>query len=237
MSDHKAAGYRPRDWTQHPPYLTPGYKSTALRSPRKPLIPLPATLSELTGPVLGHESVDPLDSDLTRNAVVNAAPLGERIIVTGRVLDEDGRPVPDALVEVWQANSVGRYVHKWDQHDAPLDPNFFGAGRCVSDADGRYKFTSIKPGAYPWRNHDNAWRPAHIHFSLFGPAFVTRLVTQMYFPGDPLLAFDPIFQGVPEGARDSLVSRFSLDATEPEWALGYEFDIVLRGRDATPMEG
>ncbi|HYG86504.1 MAG TPA: protocatechuate 3,4-dioxygenase subunit beta [Azospirillum sp.] len=237
MTDAKQPGYRPRDWSQHPPYLTPNYKSTLLRSPRKPLIPLKGTLSELTGPVFGHESLDPLDADLTRNAVVNGEPLGERIIVTGRVLDEDGRPVPNALVEVWQANSVGRYVHRWDQHDAPLDPNFFGAGRCATDAEGRYRFVTIKPGAYPWRNHHNAWRPAHIHFSLFGPAFVTRLVTQMYFPGDPLLDLDPIFLGVPEASRNNLVSRFSIDVTEPERALGYEFDIVLRGRNATPMEG
>ncbi|MCW2240241.1 protocatechuate 3,4-dioxygenase subunit beta [Azospirillum canadense] len=237
MTDAKSPGYRPRDWSQHPPYLSPEYKSTVLRSPRKPLVPMKASLSELTGPVFGHESLDALDADLTRNGRVNGEPLGERIIVTGRVLDEDGRPVPNTLLEVWQANSVGRYVHKWDQHDAPLDPNFFGAGRCATDENGRYRFISIKPGAYPWRNHHNAWRPAHIHFSLFGPSFVTRLVTQMYFPGDPLLPLDPIYNGVPEGARERLVSRFSIDVTEPEWALGYEFDIVLRGRNETPTEG
>lgn len=236
-TDAGAPPYRPRDWSQHPPYLSPDYKSTVLRSPRKALIPMPGTLSELTGPVFGHESLDALDSDLTRNGRVNGEPLGERIIVTGRVLDEDGRPVPDTLLEVWQANAAGRYVHKWDQHGAPLDPNFFGAGRCATDGDGRYRFISIRPGAYPWRNHHNAWRPAHIHVSLFGPSFVTRLVTQMYFPGDPLLPLDPIFNGVPEGARERLVSRFSIDVTEPEWALGYEFDIVLRGRLETPMEG
>lgn len=237
MTDAIPPAYRPRDWSQHPPYLTPDYKSTVLRSPRKPLIPMKASLSELTGPVFGHESLDALDADLTRNGRVNGEPLGERIIVTGRVLDEDGRPVPDTLLEIWQANAVGRYVHKWDQHDAPLDPNFFGAGRCATDENGRYRFLSVKPGAYPWRNHHNAWRPAHIHFSLFGPSFVTRLVTQMYFPGDPLLPLDPIYNGVPEGARERLVSRFSLDVTEPEWALGYEFDIVLRGRLETPAEG
>ncbi|MBP2296479.1 protocatechuate 3,4-dioxygenase subunit beta [Azospirillum rugosum] len=236
-TDAKSPGYRPRDWSQHPPYLSPEYKSTVLRSPRKALIPMKGSLSELTGPVFGHESLDALDADLTRNGRVNGEPLGERIIVTGRVLDEDGRPVPNTLLEVWQANSVGRYVHKWDQHDAPLDPNFFGAGRCATDENGRYRFLSVKPGAYPWRNHHNAWRPAHIHFSLFGPSFVTRLVTQMYFPGDPLLPLDPIYNGVPEGARERLVSRFSIDVTEPEWALGYEFDIVLRGRLETPMEG
>lgn len=230
------AGYRPRDWTQHPPYLTPAYGSTVLRSPRKPLVPLAASLSTVTGPVFGHDDVAPLDADLVRNGARNGEPLGERIIVTGRVLDEDGRPQANSLIEIWQANSVGRYVHHKDQHDAPLDPNFFGAGRCVTDADGRYRFATIKPGAYPWRNHHNAWRPAHIHFSLFGPAYATRLVTQMYFPGDPLLPLDPIYNGVPEGARERLVSRFSIDVTVPEKALGYEFDIVLRGRSATPME-
>jgi protocatechuate 3,4-dioxygenase beta subunit len=194
-------------------------------------------LSVRTGPVFGHDSVDALDSDLTKNGRVNGEPIGERMIVTGRVLDENGRPVPHTLLEIWQANACGRYVHRWDQHDAPLDPNFFGAGRCITDADGRYRFTTIKPGAYPWGNHHNAWRPAHIHFSLFGPSFLTRLVTQMYFPGDPLLPLDPIYNGVPEGARELLVSRFSIDVTEPLWALGYEFDIVLRGRQATPMEG
>ena len=237
MTNPTPPAFRPRDWSQHPPYLSPGYKSTILRSPRKPLFPMRDSLSVLTGPVFGHDSLDPLDADLTRNGRVNAEPLGERIIVTGRVLDEDGRPVPNTLAEAWQANSVRRYVHKWDQHDAPLDPNFFGAGRCATDDQGRYRFVTIKPGAYPWRNHHNAWRPAHIHFSLFGSAYVSRLVTQMYFPGDPLLDLDPIYQGVPEGARERLISRFSIDVTEPEWALGYEFDIVLRGRFETPMEG
>lgn len=229
-------GYAPRDWTAHPPYIHPDYRSTTLRGPSKPLVPLPQTLSELTGPVYGHESVGPLDHDLTRNARVNGEPLGERIVVTGRVIDEDGRPIPDTLVEVWQANAAGRYIHRNDQHDAPLDPNFRGSGRCVTDSDGRYRFYSVKPGAYPWGNHPNAWRPNHIHFSLFGPSLVTRLVTQMYFPGDPLLDLDPIYLGVPEGARERLISRFSLEVTEPEFALGYEFDIVLRGRNATPTQ-
>ncbi len=229
--------YAPRDWEVQPPYLHEAYKSTVLRSPRKPLVPLPETLSELTGPVYGQDAVKEGDDDLTRNAVVNGAPLGERIVVSGRVLDEFDNPVPDTLVEVWQANAAGRYIHKNDQHDAPLDPNFFGGGRCATDEDGRYRFLSVKPGAYPWRNHPNAWRPAHIHFSLFGPSFVTRLITQMYFPGDPLLPLDPILGGIPEeSARQRLVSRFSLEVTEPEWALGYEFDIVLRGRNATPTE-
>ncbi len=226
----------PRDWTSHPPLICPAYKSTVLRGPTKPLVPLKAALSELTGPVYGHDSVGPLDADLTRNGARDGEPLGERIVVTGRVLDEAGRPVPDTLIEIWQANAAGRYIHEADQHDAPLDPNFFGGGRCATDSDGRYRFYSIKPGAYPWGNHDNAWRPNHIHFSLFGPTFATRLITQMYFPGDPLLDLDPIFLGTPEAARGRLVSQFDIGATESGFALGYRFDIVLRGRDRTPME-
>lgn len=228
--------YAPRDWATQPPYLHPDYKSTVLRAPGKPLIPIRQSLSELTGPVYGHESLQPLDTDLTRNAVKTAEPIGERIVVTGRVLDENGRPQPNTLIEIWQANSAGRYVHVADQHPAPLDPNFLGAGRCVTDSEGRYKFYTIKPGAYPWGNHHNAWRPAHIHFSLFGHSMATRIVTQMYFPGDPLLAFDPIYQGVPADYRDLLISRFMLDHTEPSFALGYEFDFVLRGRNQTPTE-
>jgi protocatechuate 3,4-dioxygenase, beta subunit len=226
----------PRDWSSHPPYIYPGYRSTLLRGPSRPLIPLKHTLSELTGPVYGHDAVGPLDNDLTRNARHTGEPLGERIIVTGRVLDEAGRPVRNTLVEIWQANAAGRYVHKVDQHDAPLDPNFLGGGRCVTDEDGVYRYTTIKPGAYPWGNHPNAWRPSHIHLSLFGASLASRLVTQMFFPGDPLLPFDPMFQSVPEGARDRLLSRFSLDVTEEGFALGYEFDIVLRGPKETPME-
>ena len=226
----------PRDWPSHPPYLHAGYKSTTLRGPTRPLIPLKHTLSELRAPVYGHEDLGPLDHDLTRNAVKNGEPLGERIIVTGRVLDERGKPVRNTLVEVWQANAAGRYVHKVDQHDAPLDPNFLGAGRCITDDEGRYTFKTIKPGAYPWGNHPNAWRPNHIHFSLFGQFFASRLVTQMYFPGDPLLAFDPIYQGTQAGARERLVAAFSLDVTQPDYALGYVFDIVLRGPNDTPME-
>ena len=226
----------PRDWSSHPPYIFPPYKSTVLRGPSKPLIPLKHTLSELTGPVYGHEALGPLDNDLTRNARQTAEPLGERIIVTGRVLDEAGRPVRNTLVELWQANAAGRYVHKTDQHDAPLDPNFLGAGRCVTDDDGVYRYMTIKPGAYPWGNHANAWRPSHIHVSLFGASLASRLVTQMFFPGDPLLPFDPMFQSAPEGARDRLLAKFSLDVTEEGFALGYEFDIVLRGPRETPME-
>jgi len=226
----------PRDWQANPPYRHPPYKSSVLRSPSLPLVPLKGALGNRLAPVYGSEQLGNLDHDLTLNAVKNGAPLGERIIVTGRVLDESGRPVRHTLVEIWQANAAGRYVHKGDQHDAPLDPNFLGAGRCITDDQGRYRFVTIKPGAYPWGNHSNAWRPNHIHFSLFGQYFGSRLVTQMYFPGDPLLALDPIFQGVPEHARGRLVARFSLAATEEGVALGYEFDIVLRGARQTPTE-
>jgi len=226
-----------RDWQAHPPFIHPDYKSTVLRGPTKPLIPLKHTLSELTGPVYGHDTIAPLDHDLTRNGRRNGEPIGERIIVTGRVLDEAGRPVRNTLIELWQANAAGRYIHKGDQHDAPIDPNFFGGGRCITDDEGRYRFLTIRPGAYPWGNHHNAWRPSHIHFSLLGPTIASRLVTQMYFPGDPLLALDPIFQSTPADSRERLISSFSLDTTEPGFALGYVFDIVLRGAGATPMEG
>jgi protocatechuate 3,4-dioxygenase beta subunit len=219
----------------HPPLLWPAYTSTVLRAPSRPLVAMPATQTELTGPLLGDRAVGELDHDLTRQHP--GEPLGERIIVHGRVRDSDGRAVPYTLVEVWQANSAGRYPHQSDQHPAPLDPNFTGVGRCVTDAEGRYRFISLKPGAYPWRNHDNAWRPAHIHFSLFGRAFTQRLITQMYFPGDPLFGQDPIFNAVPEHARPALVSSFDLSETVPEWALAYRFDIVLRGDGATPFEG
>jgi protocatechuate 3,4-dioxygenase beta subunit len=225
---------RPRD-DVHPPRDFPGYRGTSLRHPRQPLIIVPQTLSELTGPVYGHASVTAEDRDLTNRG--HAEPIGERIIVEGRVIDEDGRPVRDSLVELWQANAAGRYAHRVDRHDAPLDPNFTGAGRAITDADGCYRFLTIKPGAYPWLNHSNAWRPAHIHFSLWGPSFLTRLVTQMYFPGDPLLALDPIYNSVPDPrGRERLIANFDLSLTEPERALGYRFDIVLRGRHATPME-
>jgi len=226
----------PRDWASHPPYLSPGYRSSVSRSPSLPLISLKENLRNRRVPVYGADDLGALDNDLTRNAAKNGEPLGERIIVTGRVLDEGGRPVRNTLVEVWQANAAGRYVHKADQHDAPLDPNFLGAGRCLTDNEGRYRFMTIKPGAYPWGNHPNAWRPNHIHFSLFGEYFGSRLVTQMYFPGDPLLELDPIYQGIPEHARQRLVSRFSIDTTQENYALGYEFDIVLRGPDQTPTE-
>ena len=227
----------PRDWATQPPYLYEDYKSTRLRGPTRPLVPMGLSLSELTGPVYGHESVGELDSDLTKNGVKDGEPLGERIVVAGHVRGDDGRALPNTLIEIWQANAAGRYIHIVDQHDAPLDPNFFGGGRCVTDADGFYRFRTVRPGAYPWGNHFNAWRPNHIHFSLFGPCFATRLVTQMYFPGDPLLDLDPIYQGTPEAARGSLVADFDIDLTEPEFALGYRFDIVLRGSHATPIEG
>ena len=218
-----------------PPHLHPPYRSTLKRAPTQPLVMHPQTLSEVTGPVFGAELVTTSASDLTRQ--MSGAPLGERIIVHGRVLDEDGRPLRRTLVEIWQANAAGRYLHENDQHDAPLDPNFIGSGRAVTDESGHYQFVTIRPGAYPWRNHENAWRPSHIHFSLFGPAFLTRLVTQMYFPGDPLLEVDPIFNCVPdENARNRLIAKLDWNVTTPEWALGYHFDIVLRGRNSTPME-
>jgi protocatechuate 3,4-dioxygenase, beta subunit len=228
-------GYRrPQPGTQ-PPHLHPSYVSSIKRAPTKRLVAIPHTLSEITGPVFGQEVVQPKACDLTSQR--SGSPQGQRITVSGRVLDEDHRPVPNALIEVWQANAAGRYLHKIDQHDAPLDPNFTGCGHTLTDPEGRYRFISIRPGAYPWRNHHNAWRPAHIHFSLFGPAFATRLVTQMYFPGDALLPFDPIFNCVvDEKARERLISRFDWETTVPETSLGYKFDIILRGRDATPLE-
>jgi protocatechuate 3,4-dioxygenase, beta subunit len=211
------------------------YRATVRRAPTKPLIVQPHTLSEITGPLYGHEAIGDTDNDLTRQHP--GEPIGERIIVTGRVLDDNGRPVPSALIEIWQANAAGRYIHQKDQHPAPLDPNFTGAGRVLTDQNGAYRFVTIKPGPYPWENHYNAWRPCHIHFSIFGRAFITRLVTQMYFPGDPLLAYDPIFQSVPdEKARQRMISKFDLETTQPQWATGYKFDIVLRGPETTPFE-
>jgi protocatechuate 3,4-dioxygenase beta subunit len=215
-----------------PPLLYPDYRSTTLRAPKRPLVVPPERFRDLESPVYGHEDLGELDNDLTRQHV--GEPQGERIIVTGRLVEEDGRPVRNALVEIWQTNAAGRYRHEGDEHPAPLDPNFSGAGRTLTEADGRYEFVTVKPGAYPWKNHPNAWRPAHIHFSVFGRAFSSRLVTQMYFPGDPLFAHDPIFQSVRDPkARERLVARFDLELTRPDWALGYRFDIVLR---ATPFE-
>ena len=218
-----------------PPLSYPAYKSNVLRSPSRPLIRVPANLRDLAAPVYGYLPIGDAVGDLTRHHA--AEPLGERIIVAGRVVDEDGRPVPNTLIEIWQANAAGRYFHAIDDHPAPLDPNFTGAGRAITDNEGRYRFLTIKPGAYPWRNHPNAWRPAHIHFSLFGHSLESRLVTQMYFPNDPLFAYDPILQSIPDAAaQQRLVSQFDLSLTEPEWALGYRWDIVLRGRHSTPFE-
>lgn len=218
-----------------PEYLYPAYASSQQRAPTLPLIMLEHTNTEVTGPRFDPNEFTPNEHDLTRQH--DGEPVGERIIVSGRVLDENNQAIPHTLIEVWQANSAGRYRHDRDQHAAPLDLNFTGFGRAFSDANGHYRFVTIKPGAYPWSNHHNAWRPAHIHFSLFGPAFATRLVTQMYFPGDPLLAVDPIFNStVNERARNRLISRFDWDTTVPDTSLGYRFDIVLRGRDATPTD-
>ncbi|GAA1954941.1 protocatechuate 3,4-dioxygenase subunit beta [Amycolatopsis minnesotensis] len=219
----------------HPPLDSPDYRSTRLRHPKQPLVLMPQRLTEVTGPLLGPGRLGEHDNDLTRGR--DGEPQGQRIIVTGRLLDGDGRPVRNSLVEIWQANAGGRYRHIGDRWPAPLDPNFDGVGRTLTDDDGRYEFTTIKPGAYPWKNHDNAWRPAHIHFSVFGTAFTQRLVTQMYFPDDPLFAQDPIFNSVPdEKARQRMISRFDLDRTEEHWALAFQFDIVLRGREASVFE-
>ena len=221
--DHSDIAQRPL--TVDPPLLYRPYVSTILRAPTKTFGLAPRGLTELSAPVFGV------------SRVAEGDPQGERIIVVGNVIDSDGRPVADTLIEAWQANAAGRYAHEWDDHPAPLDPNFTGLGRCLTGPDGSFKFVTIKPGAYPWRNHPNAWRPSHIHFSLFGQAFIQRLVTQMYFPGDPLLPFDPMYNSVPDDrGRHALVSRLDIDSSVPEWALAYKFDIVLRGRDATPFE-
>jgi protocatechuate 3,4-dioxygenase beta subunit len=230
----KVVPYRTGDAGQ-PPSLHDEYKSTVLRSPKLPAIKIEQTLTETTGPAACWERLmGPALADLTTQH--DGVPHGQRIVVGGRVLDEAKRPVPRTIVEIWQANAAGRYIHSKDTWDAPLDPNFTGAGRVVTDDDGQYRFVTVKPGAYPWGNHQNAWRPAHIHLSLLGPAFATRLMTQMYFPDDPLVALDPIANAVPMPYRQRLVSRFDIGTTVPSWALGYRFDIVLRGRDATPVE-
>src|SRR6266568_2494586 len=220
----------------HPPRLYPPYRSSILRSPRQPLtLVADPDAIELWTHVFGTGDVTELDADLTRQH--SGEPVGERMTVSGRVTDRTGRPVRNQLVEIWQANAAGRYVHRREQHPAPLDPNFTGAGRTLTDENGEYLFTTIKPGPYPWGNHVNAWRPAHIHFSLFGSAFTQRLVTQMYFPGDPLFAYDPIFQSVTDdAARQRLVARYEHGLSTPEWSLGYRWDIVLDGPAATWME-
>ena len=232
-----------RDWSQHPPYIYRDYKSSVLRGPTRPLVKLAplydhhvSTAGELLGDLTGVYRANPIDCDLTRNGRQGAEPIGERIVVSGRVMDEYGNVITGALVEIWQANAGGRYLHKVDQHDAPLDPNFLGAGRAITDRDGCYRFYTIKPGAYPWGNHVNAWRPQHIHFSVVGATVATRLVTQMYFPGDPLLDSDPIFQSVPSSAQLQLIAHLDLDLTEADFALGYHFDIVLGGPKLTPAD-
>jgi protocatechuate 3,4-dioxygenase beta subunit len=217
-----------------PPYLHHDYVGTRLRAPKEPLVIVPATLGDVTAPAFGESAVEASDSDLTRQHA--GEPLGQRIVVSGRVLGSDGAPLRGQLIEIWQANAAGRYRHAVDTHDAPMDPNFSGAGRCLTDDDGRYRFVTVKPGIYPWGNHPNAWRPAHIHFSLFGRAFSERLITQMYFPDDPLFPFDPIFASIrDERARARLVSTFDMALTEPDWALGFRWDIVLGGRESTPL--
>jgi protocatechuate 3,4-dioxygenase, beta subunit len=231
----KIAGYRPLCPGTQPVHLHSPYVSCIKRSPTKPQIRIPFTLSEITGPSFRPEIVQPKACDLTRQH--SGEPLGERIIVSGRVLDENARPVTNTVVEIWQANTAGRYQHEVDRHDAPLDPNFTGSGQAITNERGEYRFVTIRPGEYPWRNHYNAWRAAHIHFSLFGPSFATRLITQMYFPGDPLISFDPIFNcTADEKARNRLISVFDWETTIPEHALGYRFDLILRGREETPME-
>jgi len=218
-----------------PPYDWPDYVGTRLRHPRQPLVIVPHTLTELTGPAYGESAVTELDADLTRQH--DGEPLGQRMILEGRVLGSDGKPLDNQLIEIWQANAAGRYAHDVDRHPAPLDPNFSGAGRCVTDDEGRYRFVTIRPGSYPWQNHPNAWRPAHIHFSLFGRAFTERLVTQMYFPDDPLFPFDPIYNSVrDEQARRRMICSFEIDLTVPDWAHGFRWDIVVGGRYGTPME-
>jgi protocatechuate 3,4-dioxygenase beta subunit len=233
MSAHRLVRVEDSDrGGREPLYLHPDYRSSVKRAPTAPLVLLPEALADRTGPAFGDGDVTAADADLTTQQ--DGEPLGERIVVSGRVLGSDGRPVPGTLIEIWQANAAGRYRHANDQHPAPLDPNFTGAGRCLTDCEGRYRFVSVKPGAYPWRNHPNAWRPAHIHLSVFGRAFTDRLVTQMYFPGDPLFEFDPLSQSVRDpAARRRMVSAFDWETTTPEWALGYTFDIVL---GTTPME-
>jgi len=230
-------GYLPRAHADHPPFRYADYRSTRKRSPHHAPVKIIQTLSEITGPGEAQAEIGEEDADLTTNAGTGSPAIGERIIVVGEVLDENGAPVPDTLIEVWQANSCGRYVHwRENQFPAPLDPNFVGVGQFRTGANGGYRFLTIKPGPYPWGNHPNAWRPAHIHFSLQGPSLGSRLVTQMYFEGDPLLALDPIFNSAPAHSRDRMVARYAHDVTEENFALGWRFDLVLRGRMSLPFE-
>ena len=233
----KPAEYYMRDRLHHPPAKSENYKTSVTRSPQYALLSLENSLSEISGPVFSHSDIDPLDNDLLKNYSHGGDPIGERIIVHGRVLDENARPVPNTLVEIWQANAGGRYRHKKDTYLAPIDPNFGGCGRTITDADGYYYFRTVKPGAYPWRNWVNNWRPAHIHFSIFGVAFAQRLITQLYFEGDPLIAKCPIVQTVPDAeAIDQLVAKLDMNASVPLDSIAYRFDIVLRGRRSTLFE-
>ncbi|WP_297768888.1 protocatechuate 3,4-dioxygenase subunit beta [uncultured Roseovarius sp.] len=233
----KPAEYYQRDRTLQPPALVPDYKTSVARSPRYSLISLENSISEITGPVFGHNDIDPVDNDLLRNYATAGDPVGERIIVHGRVLDENTRPVPDTLVEIWQANASGRYRHRKDQYLGALDPNFGGCGRTLTDANGYYVFRTVKPGAYPWRNWVNNWRPAHIHFSVFGSGFAQRLITQLYFEGDPLIPHCPIVKTIPDpDAIEQLIAKLDLNATVPLDSIAYKFDIVLRGRRSTLFE-
>jgi protocatechuate 3,4-dioxygenase, beta subunit len=224
------------DTAVFPPFLYEAYRSTIKRAPHLPLIDVPITLSEITGPGPILSVITPEDADLTRNAGTGGEAIGQRIIVSGQVLDAAGQPIPDTLIEVWQANAAGRYIHRRDQWPGPLDPHFLGIGRCRTDADGNYRFLTIKPGAYPWKNHPNAWRPAHIHFSLFGAAWSQRLITQMYFQDDALFFQDPIFASVPAATAERLIAHYDHTLSEQEWALGWRWDIVLGGPAATPLE-
>jgi len=228
--------FTPKDPESHPPLIHPLYKPSTTRSPTKDPVIVPQTITELTGPVFDYSSLPDHSADLTMNGRGAGEPIGERIIVTGRILDENGAPVSGAMVEIWQANAAGRYLDREDQHHAPEDPNFLGAGRMITGDDGWYRFLTLRPGAYPWGNHSNAWRPPHIHFSIFGTNIMTRLITQMYFEGDPLLQYDPIYGGASEEACVRMVADFSLEHTEEGFALGYLWDIVIRGPKATPFE-
>ena len=233
----KPAEFYQRDRHRHPPALTPDYKTSVARSPRYSMISLQQSVSEITGPVFGHNDIDPIDNDLIKNYAKDGDPVGERIIVHGRVLDENARPVPNTLVEVWQANAGGRYRHKKDTYLAPIDPNFGGCGRTITDENGYYFFRTVKPGAYPWRNWVNNWRPAHIHLSIFGTGFAQRLITQLYFEGDPLIAQCPIVNTIPDPqAIEQLIARLDMNATIPLDTIAYKFDIVLRGRRSTLFE-